>query len=105
MQVSVIGLGKLGAPWVAVLGSKGFEVIGVDRIPAQVAALQEGRSPVAEPGLQALLSQSQGRIKATTSIKDAIARTMMNDANLSLSTPKIKPYSRRRTFQILFIAV
>jgi UDPglucose 6-dehydrogenase len=73
MQVSVIGLGKLGAPWVAVLGSKGFDVTGVDRIPASVAALQEGRTPVAEPGLQALLSQSRGRIRATTSIKDATA--------------------------------
>jgi UDPglucose 6-dehydrogenase len=49
MQISVVGLGKLGAPLVAVLASKGFHVTGVDRIPAQVAAIQAGRAPVAEP--------------------------------------------------------
>jgi UDPglucose 6-dehydrogenase len=58
---------------VAVLASKGFHVVGVDRIPAQVAAMQAGRAPVAEPGLQNLLSQAQRRIKSTTAIRDAIA--------------------------------
>jgi UDPglucose 6-dehydrogenase len=50
MRISVVGLGKLGAPLVAVLASKGFEVVGVDRIPEQVSALRAGRAPVVEPG-------------------------------------------------------
>jgi UDPglucose 6-dehydrogenase len=73
IRFSVLGLGKLGAPLAAVLASKGFDVIGVDRIPGRVAALRAGRAPVAEPGLQDLLSRARGRIDATTSVKNAIA--------------------------------
>jgi UDPglucose 6-dehydrogenase len=72
MRVSVVGLGKLGAPLVAVLASKGFDVIGVDRIPAQVAELDAGRAPVEEPGLQDLLTRARQKIKATTDIKSAV---------------------------------
>jgi UDPglucose 6-dehydrogenase len=72
MRISVVGLGKLGAPLVAVLASKGFDVIGVDRIPAQVAELDAGRAPVAEPGLQDLLTRARQQIKATTDIKSAV---------------------------------
>jgi UDPglucose 6-dehydrogenase len=72
-QISVVGLGKLGAPLVAVLASKGFEVVGVDRVPLRVSALRAGRAPVMEPGLQDLLTRSLGRIDATTEIKSAIA--------------------------------
>ncbi|HET7849745.1 MAG TPA: nucleotide sugar dehydrogenase [Pseudolabrys sp.] len=77
MHISVVGLGKLGAPWVAVLASKGFNVIGVDRIPAQVAALQAAQAPVAEPGLQDLITQARANIDATGDIGDAVARTEM----------------------------
>ena len=73
MRISVVGLGRLGAPLVAVLASKGFEVIGVDRIPAQVSALRTGCAPVVEPGLQGLLAASLGRIDATIDIQSAIA--------------------------------
>jgi UDPglucose 6-dehydrogenase len=72
MRVSVLGLGKLGAPLVAVLASKGFDVIGVDRIPLQVAALNAGRAPVTEPGLQDLLARARSQIKATADIKSAV---------------------------------
>src|SRR5262249_34154175 len=73
MRISVIGLGKLGAPLVAVLASKGFEVVGVDRSPTRVSALRVGRAPVVEPGLQDLLAGSLGRIDATIDIQSAIA--------------------------------
>jgi UDPglucose 6-dehydrogenase len=73
MRISVVGLGKLGAPLVAVLASKGFEVVGVDRVPTAVSELRAGRAPVMEPGLQDLLAGSLGRIDATTDIQFAIA--------------------------------
>lgn len=72
MRISVIGLGKLGTPWIAVLASKDFSVIGVDRIPAQVAALQAGKAPVAEPGLQDLITRAHAKIEATTDIGSAV---------------------------------
>ena len=49
-RLSVIGLGKLGAPMAAVFASKGFEVVGLDLNAAFVAAINEGRAPVSEPG-------------------------------------------------------
>ena len=72
MRVSVVGLGKLGAPLVAVLATKGFNVVGVDRNPERVAALQAGRAPVQEPGLQELIARARAPIEGTTDIQHAI---------------------------------
>ncbi len=60
MDIAVIGLGKLGAPLAAVLASRGHRVIGVDLNPAAVQALNEGRAPVQEPGLDERLARAQG---------------------------------------------
>jgi UDPglucose 6-dehydrogenase len=68
MWVAVVGLGKLGAPLAAVLASKGNDVLGVDVNPGAVAALNEGRAPVDEPGLQELVSVHGERLRATTEL-------------------------------------
>jgi UDPglucose 6-dehydrogenase len=65
MRISVVGLGKLGAPLAAVFASKGFHVIGHDVNPSSVAAINAGRAPVDEPGLQGLIDASAGRLTAT----------------------------------------
>ncbi len=75
MEIAVIGLGKLGSPLAAVLASRGHTVVGVDLNPAAVQALNEGRAPVVEPGLQERLAMAQGRLRATTDFNDAIAAT------------------------------
>ena len=61
MKVSIIGLGKLGAPMAAVMAHKGHSVVGVDINPAYVAALQEGRPPVNEPGLAEMIRANRER--------------------------------------------
>ena len=75
MKISVVGLGKLGAPLAAVLASKGFVVIGTDLNPAAVAAINAGRAPVDEPGLQELVSRSAGRLSATDDPLSAVSKT------------------------------
>ena len=70
---AVIGLGRLGAPLAACLASKGMRVIGVDADGQKVEALQAGRAPVAETGLEALIRENRGRLGATASIEDAVA--------------------------------
>ncbi len=72
MRVSVVGLGKLGAPLVAVLASKGHGVIGVDLDRRVVDLLDAGKAPVDEPGLQELLDRAAGRISATTDLACAV---------------------------------
>jgi UDPglucose 6-dehydrogenase len=73
MNLSVIGLGKLGAPLAAVLASKGHNVIGVDVNRDFVRLLAEGKAPVDEPGLQALVDAHRVRLSATTDFDEAIA--------------------------------
>ena len=75
MKVSVIGLGKLGSPLVAVLASKGHTVIGLDVNPDYVAALNAGRGPVQEPGLDELVFANRARISATQDYLKAVHET------------------------------
>lgn len=70
--VSVIGLGKLGAPMAAAIAARGVRVIGVDADAAKVEAIQQGRSPVFEPGMEDALAAGQDRLTATRSIEDAV---------------------------------
>src|SRR5260370_15703404 len=75
LDLSVIGLGKLGSPMVACFAAKGHRVIGVDLNERFVHLLNEGKPPVSEPGLEDLLKQSGGRIRATTDIAEAAAHS------------------------------
>ena len=74
-RLSVIGLGKLGAPLLAVFAGAGFEVIGVDVNQAAVDAINAGRSPVREPGVDELLAAHFGHYKATTDTRAAVLAT------------------------------
>ena len=73
MKISVIGLGKLGAPLAAVFASKGFDVIGVDMNTAAVDAINAGRAPVDEPRLQELIDTNRQRLRATPHVGEAIS--------------------------------
>ena len=75
MKLSVVGLGKLGAPLAAVLASKGFEVTGTDLNSAFVDAINAGLAPVDEPGLQALIDAHRSRLRATPDVAEAVAAT------------------------------
>ena len=66
MHISVVGLGKLGAPLAAVLADRGHYVVGVDSSPDAVNAINEGRAPVHEPGLDALVAAVRSRLTATS---------------------------------------
>lgn len=73
ITLSVFGLGKLGSPFVAVMAAKGFHVIGVDKNPKLVRAMNAGKAAVAEPFLQAFLNRGKKRIQATASVEEAVA--------------------------------
>ena len=72
MKLSIIGLGKLGSPMVAVFAEKGYSVIGLDINPSFVEALSKGRAPVDEPGLQDMIDRNRERISATMDYQDAV---------------------------------
>ncbi len=70
--ISVIGLGKLGAPLAACFASKGYPTIGVDSNPDTVGAINQKRAPLYEPGLRELIQTSAGRLRATDRYEEAI---------------------------------
>jgi len=75
MHISVIGLGKLGAPLAAILADRGHDVVGVDTSPHIVELLNQGRTVVQEPGLADLVEENRSRLRATTDAAAAVAAT------------------------------
>ena len=75
MKLSIIGLGKLGAPMAAVMAHKGHTVVGVDLNPAAVDAINAGRPPVNEPGLADMIHANRERLSATLNYEEAILAT------------------------------
>ena len=74
MKVAVVGLGYVGTVTAACVAANGHDVWGVDVDAAKVDEIRAGRSPVAEPGLDALVAQAvaDGALRATTSCADAL---------------------------------
>lgn len=72
MRCSVFGLGKLGASMAASIASRGFCVIGVDVNQHAVDAVNGGRAPVMETGLDEMIEANRERLRATTSHRDAV---------------------------------
>ncbi len=90
MNISVFGLGYVGSVTGATLAEDGHSVVGVDVNPDKVACLNEGRSPIVEPGLAELIARNvaNGRLSATTDPAAAIAATELS--LISVSTPSRK---------------
>src|SRR3990170_7815967 len=72
LNISVIGLGKLGACTASCFASKGFNVVGVDINKNYVDLINQGRAPVLEPKLQELITFSGSKLKATQDYNEAI---------------------------------
>lgn len=74
-KVSIIGLGRLGAPIAAAFASRGFEVWGFDPVPDVVEAVRERRSLYYEPGLEELYERTEDRLHATADLSEAVRST------------------------------
>ena len=71
-RISVIGLGKLGAPLAACLAYKGYQVVGVDLDRSKIESLSKGIPPTFEPGLKELLQSVQGKLTVTDNYEMAV---------------------------------
>jgi GDP-mannose 6-dehydrogenase len=89
MNVSVFGLGYVGCVTSACLARDGHHVIGVDVSADKVAIINDGRSPIVEPGLEPLIRRlvKEGRMSATTSAADAVRDSDV--ALICVGTPDI----------------
>jgi GDP-mannose 6-dehydrogenase len=77
MNVSIFGLGYVGAVTAGCLAEQGHAIIGVDVQPAKVEAFNSGVSPIIEPELDGLLKTAKegGRLRAIASAEEAVAAT------------------------------
>ncbi|MBK9707765.1 MAG: UDP-glucose/GDP-mannose dehydrogenase family protein [Acidobacteria bacterium] len=77
MKLSIFGLGYVGCVSAACFADTGHEVIGVDPNPTKVEIIERGKSPVVEPGIEALISASirNRNLKATSDVGLAISQS------------------------------
>ncbi|MFQ6019573.1 MAG: UDP-glucose dehydrogenase family protein [Dehalococcoidia bacterium] len=73
-KVCVIGIWHLGAVTSACLADLGYSVVGVDRDPQKVRALNQGLPPLFEPGLEELIARNiaSQRLRYTTDLSEAL---------------------------------
>ena len=67
MKIAIFGLGYVGCTAAGCITSQGHTVIGIDPSEGKVAAINDGRSPVREPGLEDLIAaaRAEGRLSAS----------------------------------------
>jgi len=75
MQIAMIGTGYVGLVSGVCLSDFGHDVICVDRDPRKIEALQAGKVPIYEPGLEQLMARNveAGRLSFTTELSEAVA--------------------------------
>jgi UDP-N-acetyl-D-mannosaminuronic acid dehydrogenase len=73
-SVAVVGLGRIGLPLALSFADRGLRVIGVDKNPAVLESISDGRMPFHETGTQELLERvlGSGRLKLTRSVADVV---------------------------------
>jgi UDP-N-acetyl-D-mannosaminuronic acid dehydrogenase len=87
-DVSVVGLGRVGLPLALSFADRNLDVVGVDKDPARIAAVESGVMPFHEQGTQELLDRvgASGRLGLSSRIEDAAeARYIV----LTLGTPSL----------------
>ena len=87
MKLTVFGCGYVGLVSGVCLASLGHQVACVDVDPERVAGINQGRAPIHEPGLEALLRDAlaQGRFRATLEAGPALRDSRI--AMIAVGTP------------------
>ena len=89
MKISIFGLGYVGVVTAACLARDGHYVVGVDISQEKIDLINQGETPIVEPGLAELLKQGveSGRIQATIDAETAVKTTEIS--LISVGTPPI----------------
>lgn len=81
MHISIFGLGYVGVVCAACLSKRNHNIIGVDVHTAKIDLINQGKSPIVEPGLEELLAEGikENRLTGTKDVSKAI-----NSSDISL---------------------
>ncbi|AXQ92803.1 UDP-glucose/GDP-mannose dehydrogenase family protein [Cereibacter azotoformans] len=74
MKIAMIGTGYVGLVSGVCFSDFGHEVVCVDKDPAKIAKLKDGKVPIFEPGLEALMTRNvaAGRLSFTLDLAEAM---------------------------------
>jgi len=87
MKITVVGTGYVGLVTGACLADMGNQVLCVDLDAAKVRALNEGRIPIYEPGLEPVVKRNRdaGRLKFSTDLAAGVAHGVLQ--MIAVGTP------------------
>src|SRR5882724_937623 len=79
MNICVVGAGYVGLVTGAVFADLGNEVVCVDNLADKIDALQAGRLPIYEPGLEEMVvrNMSDGRLSFSTDLAAAVRKSVI----------------------------
>src|SRR6266545_4922258 len=79
MNICVVGAGYVGLVTGAVFADLGNEVVCVDNVAEKIDALQAGRLPIYEPGLEEMVTRNvgDGRLSFTTDLAAAVRKSVI----------------------------
>jgi GDP-mannose 6-dehydrogenase len=99
LDISIFGLGYVGTVSAVCLAQSGHRIIGVDVNSFKVESINQGRSPIVEPGVEELLrwALNEGSLSATSDVTEAVMSTDISllcvgtpsNANGSLSLDQV----------------
>jgi len=80
LDISIFGLGYVGAVSLACLARDGHRVIGVDVDQAKLDLIASGKTPVVEEGMVQLMADvaASGRVAVTRDARDAVMRSELS---------------------------
>ncbi|HEY0762114.1 MAG TPA: UDP-glucose/GDP-mannose dehydrogenase family protein [Pyrinomonadaceae bacterium] len=80
MKLSVFGIGYVGCVSAGCFANEGHNVIAVDVNPTKVGIINDGRSPIVEPGIAEVIAAAVagGRLSATTDSSEAVRQSEMS---------------------------
>jgi GDP-mannose 6-dehydrogenase len=98
MKIAIYGLGYVGLTAAGCLAKQGHTILGVDVNEDKVAQLNEGKSPITEPGLDDLLREAveDGRLEATQHAGGRLAECDM--ALVCVGTPSAPDGSHNMSY-------
>ncbi|MFJ1869405.1 UDP-glucose dehydrogenase family protein [Streptomyces sp. NPDC088097] len=90
MKITVIGMGRLGLPYLTALAELGHDVLGVDINAETLDALRAGRCPFDEPSVTDYIAKhtAAGRMRFTDSYDEAVAHGEV--FFLAVATPQLE---------------
>ena len=75
MEITVVGTGYVGLVAGVCFADVGHKVVCVDNNPEKINALNDGKIPIFEPGLEDILRSAKSRISFTMDLKEGLDRS------------------------------